>query len=89
MYHTYDQTGYSEPGQVSLELFYDPALAGHQFITDNIAAPADNAMKIIYSDSTEQAFTAAGVQFGMTVAMDDGLKGNATYQIDGDPGWKT
>lgn len=89
VHHTYDQTGYSEPGQVTCELFYDPALAGHQAITDLIATPADNAMKIIYSDSSEQAFTAAGVQFGATVVMDDGVKGSVTYQVDGDPGWKT
>lgn len=91
VYKTYDQTGYSEPGTVSMELFYDPALAGHQAITDLITTPADNAMKIIYADTgtTEQAFTAAGVAFGVTVAMDDGLKGSVTYQVDGSPGWPT
>ena len=91
VYKTYDQTGYSEPGEVSVELFYDPALAGHQFITDLIAAPADNAMKIIYADgaNTQQSFTASGVEFGMSVAMDDGVKGNVTYTVDGDPGWPT
>lgn len=88
-FHTYDQTGYSEPGQVTLELFYDPALAGHQFITDLITTPADNASKIIYSDTTQQSFTQSGVQFGVSVVMDDGIKGTATYQVDGDPGWPT
>ena len=91
VYKTYDQTGYSEPGEVSAELFYDPALSGHQFITDQIATPADNAMKIIYADSatTEQSFTAAGHAFGATVAMDNGLVGSCTWKIDGDPGWPT
>lgn len=91
VHHTYAQTGYSEGGSVSAELFYDPALAGHQAITDLQAAPADNAMKIIYADSgpSEQSFTSAGVEFGVTVAMDDGLKGSVTYKVDGDPGWKT
>lgn len=91
VYKTYDQTGYSEGGSVTAELFYDPALVGHQAITDLIAAPADNAMKIIYADSgtTNQSFTAAGVEFGVTVAMDDGLKGSVTYKVDGDPGWPT
>lgn len=89
VHKTYDPTGYSEPGTVSGELFYDPALAGHQAITDIIASPADNAMKIIYADSanTEQAFTAAGVAFGATVAMEDGVRGSFSYQVDGDPGW--
>jgi hypothetical protein len=91
VFKTFDQTGYSNPGEISGELFYDPALAGHQSITDLIAAPADNAMKIIYADSgaSEQPFTAAGVQFGTTVEMNDGLKGSFTYTVDGDPGWKT
>lgn len=91
VFKTYDQTGYAEPGTASLELLFDPALAGHQFITDTIRAPADNAMQITYADSgnTTQSFTAAGITFGATVAMDDGLKGTAEYQIDGDPGWPT
>jgi hypothetical protein len=91
VFKTYDQTGYSEPGEVTVELFYDPALAGHQAITDLIAAPADNVMKIIYADSgtTQQSFTVAGVEFGVTVDMADGLKGSVTYQVDGDPGWPT
>ena len=84
-------TGYSNPGTVSAELFYDPALAGHQAITDNITTPATNAMKIIYADTaaTNQAFTAAGVEFGVTVDMADGLKGSVTYTVSGDPGWPT
>lgn len=91
VFKTYAQTGYAEGGEVSAELFFDPALTGHQFITDLIAAPADNAMKIIYADgaATNQAFGAAGVQFGVTVDMGDGLKGSVTYKVDGDPGWPT
>ena len=84
-------TGYSNPGTVAAELFYDPALVGHQAITDLIATPATNAMKIIYADTaaTNQAFTSAGVEFGVTVAMEDGLKGSVTYTVTGDPGWST
>ena len=88
-YKTFAPTGYSNPGEVAAELFYDPALAGHQSITDLIATPTTNAMKIIYADTaaTNQSFTSAGVQFGVTVAMDDGLKGSITYTVTGDPGW--
>ena len=90
-YKTAAQTGYSNPGTVAAELFYDPALVGHQAITDLIATPANNAMKIIYADTaaTNQAFTSAGVEFGLTVAMEDGLKGSVTYTVTGDPGWST
>lgn len=82
-------TGYSDPGTVSLELFYDSALVGHQFITDNITTPATNAMKLIYANTTEQSFTACGVEFGVSIVMDDGVKGTATYEINGSPGWPT
>lgn len=89
VFKTFAPTGYSNPGEVSAEIFYDPALAGHQAVTDLIATPATNAMKIIYADTaaTNQAFTSAGVQFGATVAMDDGLKASLTYTVTGDPGW--
>jgi uncharacterized protein RhaS with RHS repeats len=91
VFKTYDATGYSEPGTVTAGLFYDPALSGHQFITDQISTPADNAQTIIYADpgATEQAFTASGVSWGVTVAMDDGLRATATWQVDGDPGLPT
>jgi hypothetical protein len=90
-YKTAAPTGYSNSGTVSAEIFYDPALAGHQAITDLIATPATNAMKMIYADTatTNQAFTSAGVEFGTTVAMEDGLKANVTYTVTGDPGWPT
>lgn len=89
VFKTFAPTGYSNPGRVSAEIFYDPALAGHQAITDLIATPATNAMKIIYADTaaTNQSFTSAGVEFGATVAMDDGLKASMTYTVTGDPGW--
>lgn len=91
VYKTKAQTGYSDPGTVALELFYDPALSGHQFITDLMDTPADNAMQVTYADTgaTTQSFTQAGVEFGVAVAMEDGLTGSVTYEIDGAPGWPT
>ena len=91
VYKTFAPTGYSNPGTVSAEIFYDPALSGHQAITDLIATPATNAMKAIYADTaaTNQSFTSAGVEFGVTVAMEDGLKATMTYTVTGDPGWPT
>jgi hypothetical protein len=91
VFKTYDHTGYAEGGEFSAELFYDPALAGHQSITDLIATPADNAMQIAYADTavTTQSFGGAGVGFGATVDMGDGLKGKVKVKVDGDPGWPT
>lgn len=82
-------SGYSEPGSCGLEIFYDPALAGHQAMTDRLGAPAADSYKAIYSDSanTEQAFSGTGLTFGNTVAMGDGLKASIEIKISGDPGW--
>jgi hypothetical protein len=92
---SYDLTGYSEPGEVSGELFYDPALAGHKALTTlmgvggNTTAQAQNAMQIVYADdaATTQSFTAASVAFGVTADMADGLKGKFKIKISGDPGF--
>lgn len=91
VWRTMDPTGYSKAGDVSGELFYDPALAGHQAFTDLLAAPADTVFTVTYADgsSTVQTFTASGYKFGATVAMNDGLKGKFTLIVDGDPGWPT
>lgn len=91
VYKTYAPTGYSEPGELSGTLFYDPALAGHQNITDQIDTPATNAGQVSFANAatTTKAFTAVGHAFGYAVAMDDGLKGNFKVQLTGSPGWPT
>ena len=87
----YAATGYSEGGTVSGEIFYDPALSGHQSMTDLIATPADETWKIIFADAaaTEMSFTGAGFGFGVAVAMNDGLKGNFSIKVDGLMNWPT
>jgi len=89
VYIPYDQTGYSEGGEVAGELFYDPALAGHIALRTLIKTPAKNAMNVTYADvgATVQAFTVAGVGLGITVDMASGLKGKFKLKIDGDAGW--
>lgn len=91
VYKEYAPTGYSEPGEISGTLFYDPALAGHQNITDIIASPATNAGRVTFADAatTTKSFTAVGHAFGYAVAMNDGLKGNFKVKLTGDPGWPT
>lgn len=88
-FKTYKATGYTEPGSVSGELFYDPALAGHKAILALLTTPADEAWQIVWSDTgaTTQSFTGAGVSFGAAAAMGDGLKGTFSIKIDGSPGW--
>lgn len=88
---TKGQTGYAEPGDVSFEIFFDPALAGHQAITDLVTTPAENNWKVIFADtgSTELPFASAGVGFGATVDMGDGLKASVSLETTGLPTYAT
>lgn len=80
----YAPTGYSEGGSVSGELFYDPALAGHQAITDLITTPAEQDWAIVFADAdaTDMPFTGAGVGFDISVDMNDGLKASFSIKLD-------
>lgn len=78
----YSNTGYVEGGSVDLELFYDPALSGHQAITDDVTTPAERAWEITFSDTTAAAFTVAGVGFGFDIDMSDATKGSVSLKLD-------
>jgi len=80
----YLATGFSEGGTIDFDLFYDPALAGHQSITDEVTTPAERAWEITFADAatTAAGFTAAGLGFGFSVDMNDGLKGSVSIKLD-------
>jgi len=84
-------TGYSEPGEVSLGGFYDPALAGHQAISDLVTTPAECDWSITFADSAnkELVFTSAGVSWEVTASMSDGLKFSSTLKVTGSPTYPT
>lgn len=88
-FKVYKATGYTEPGSVSGELFWDPALSGHEALLALLAAPADETWQITWSDTgtTTQGFTGAGFSFGASAAMADGLKGTFSIKLTGNPGW--
>jgi len=81
----YSQTGYSEGGSFGFSIFYDPALAGHQAITDLVTTPASCVWDITFTDAgpATSAFTGAGVGFGFTGAMNDGLKADVSIKVTG------
>lgn len=91
VYIPFDHTGYAMGGDFSAEGYWDPALAGHKFITSIQATPASNACQITYANgsSTTQSFSGTGWKFGMTVAMSDLLKMQFGCKVSGDPGWPT
>jgi len=80
----YSQTGRSEGGTFDFSIFLDPALTGHQALTDDITTPAERDYDITFADTatTTQAFTAAGIGFGFTGAMSDGLKADISLKLD-------
>lgn len=81
----YSQTGYAEPGTFDFEYFMDPALSGHQALTDDLTTPTDRVYSIEFADAatTTATFNAAGMGFGFTGAMNDGLKGSVSLKLDG------
>lgn len=85
----YGSTGYTEPGSVNFEIFYDPALAGHQAISDLLVTPAAQNWKLIFADTgtSEYPFTGAGISFDVTVAMNDGLKASGAIKLNGLGTW--
>ncbi|MFZ9092497.1 MAG: hypothetical protein ACO3FE_20660, partial [Planctomycetaceae bacterium] len=47
----YSQTGYTEGGNFNFSIFYDPALSGHQAITDLLTTPAECVWNITFTDT--------------------------------------
>lgn len=78
----YEATGYSEGGSFDFSMFYDPALAGHQAITDLVTTPASCNWDCTFADTTNCTFTSAGVGFSFTGAMNDGLKADVSLKLD-------
>ena len=91
----YDPTGFVEGGSVTFDLLYDPALAGHQAITDlavaahltTTGAPNDVNWKIKFANtsSTELTFVGAGIGVDITGEISDGLRSSITIKCDGCP----
>jgi len=80
----YSQTGYAEGGSFDFSIFLDPALSGHQALTDDITTPAERNYSITFADAapTTWTFTAAGIGIGVTGAMNDGLKADVSLKLD-------
>ena len=80
----YGQTGYAEGGSLDFGVFFDPALAGHQALTDDITTPAERDYSLTFADAgtTEWTFTAAGIGLNVTGVMSDGLKADVSLKLN-------
>jgi hypothetical protein len=87
VYLTKELTGFTEPGTVSANLFFDPALAGHQAIVALLTTPAACVWKVKYSDAgpSSLTYTSAKIGLSQTIVGNDGLKAALTMSRTGAP----
>lgn len=86
----YEPTKRVEGGSFGMEVFLDPALAGHQSLIDvieNPISPAANTktdMQLKFSDASATAwsFHAAGGSMGGSIQLSDGVKANFTWKVN-------
>jgi hypothetical protein len=83
----YGSSGRTEGGSMGGELFFDPALTGHKALLALLTTPADETWQIVFADTgaTTWNIGGAGISFGGTVALGDGLKGTLKIKLDGSP----
>lgn len=81
----YKPTGRTEGGSLSGEMWFDPALAGHQNFLDLLTTPQTESWKVIFADTgaSEWGFDGAGLSFSPTQALADGLKASFGIKLDG------
>jgi len=95
----YIATGYTEGGNVTFDLLYDPALTGHKTINSLITsghllttgAQNTQAWKVVFANtsSTEMAFTSAGAGIDITVDPANALRASLSLKVDGIPALPT
>ncbi len=89
-YEEKGSVGLAEPGTVKSSGFFDPALAGHTALLEDIPdPPADSTVQIEYATTPVKAhsFNVAGIDFSIKVAKADYLKGDFNFETSGTPNW--
>lgn len=79
----FDVTGYVDGGELSFDLFFDPALGGHQNLTDLLTTPVVENWKEIFSDATAWPFSGILTGLSPTTDMGDALKASCAIKLDG------
>lgn len=95
----YDGTGFVEGGSVTFDLLWDPALSGHQAITDLVTSAHLSStgaandvpwkLKFANTSSTELTFVSSGIGVEVTGEASDGLRASVTLKCDGCPVFPT
>lgn len=76
-------TGRVAGGSVGFEMFFDPALAGHQDLTDQLLTPAVTNWATVFSDATAWPFAGTLKSLAPAVDLADGLKASGEIELDG------
>ena len=86
-FKTKDPTGYIEPCTIKADIFWDPALAGHQNYTNLVRTPVATNFKVTYADSgpTSEIYNGTGFGIDKKVAMNDGLSASIEIETSGIP----
>ena len=74
-----EPTGQLTPGNLSGEVFYDPAETTHKAFITRMLAQTKSNWKIVYPDSSETAAVGTPKKFTPKAAKGDGLK--ASFEI--------
>lgn len=86
-------TGRSDGGKVSGELFFDPALASHIAYYGLVTTPPTTvtACAILFTNSPQTTMSYDAVGFGLSVqvSLKEGLKGKFEHEISGLPTFPT
>lgn len=79
-------TGRVEGGSVGIEGFLDPVGSSFQVVTDRLNdpdAPEGGAITFADAATTTWTFETAGTTLGGSVVLNDGVKFNASFKLDG------
>ena len=78
----YLATGYSEGGSFDFTCFFDSALAGHQNFGDLVTNPGAETYAITLAGGAAMGFAGAGISFGFSGDMGDGIKGDVSIKLN-------
>jgi len=80
-------TGYTDSDPFTAMIFWDPALAPHIKLSDDIATPAKTTWQIVFPNTgaSEIDWVSAGLKFKAVTAARDGMKAEIEGDIDGVP----
>lgn len=76
-------TGNTDGGTLTFDLFFDPALAGHQDLTDQLVTPASTNWALVFADTTDWPFAGVFKKLSPAVDLADGLKASCEIEVDG------